>query len=1044
MANKNANANANANTNANATPAYVWKDYINYQETYQKKYGQRTICFMQVGSFYELYSLTNIGYIKDICDLLNITLTRKNKYKEEIDKNNPFMAGVHMDNFSWKFLPILIENNYTVVIIDQQDAPASNLNKSTKTTRERKVSAIYSKATAVFDSNTTITPDANNILCLYFTSEKSCIYLGMSVMDISTGKCYVAEISNQYYSIPEEICRYMESFRPTEIIIYNLINDTEIPEKAITQNIPESILNLAIYHYYTLDDVDNKSDLQKVAYQNQFFKKIYKESGYLSPIEFIDLERQEYARFSFLLLCRFVFQHDEKNISNITIPMKYNDSRYLVIYNNALEQLDIVGDNKSLFAICNKTYTNMGRRELFNRLTAPIIDTCELNSRYDLAESCLQSIEPYAAQLRQLVDVERYSRKLYLKVIHPHELATYIKSLRVIQNIIKINQESAKNVDTDMTVEPLIKYAETYYNLAELEKYKNTDVFTHIFRNGAIPEIDELILPINESFAIFQKMIDQFNDIITRNLGGVMKKGQKDIHASISDSDEDDEDNDENNDEDNDDENTSKSPSYFRVECIENKKKTLRKNGRRMNDRRYAISCSSIHATAVKKFYVANGGHPKLTITKLNKRTVITAEEIETLSDTIVETVLHKEIHFQSILKRIIDIDVAVSTARCIRDYNYCRPQIDTTRNENSYLIAKELRHPIVERNKNDTYFVPNDAEITGNGMLIYGVNACGKSTYMKSVGCAIIMAQAGLFVPAEFFMYKPYHYLFTRITGNDDIRANKSSFEVEMTELRSILKYANKDSIILGDEVCKGTESVSGTAIMAAAIRRFSNRKIGFILTSHMHALTSMKEVISINSIKIYHLIVENNNGKLTYHRKLVAGAGESIYGLEVARCILNDKDLIADALKIRRNMLGLHDDILPIHHSKYNSDVYVDKCQIKDCCERSDLEVHHIRFQSSCNQYGFHDHIPKNVKCNLVVLCHRHHEDIHVRKILHINGFKDTSEGVELDYTFKEPRKPRVSKKSQTQPQPQPQTQTQTQTQPQPQTQPQTLTEE
>ena len=125
--------------------------------------------------------------------------------------------------------------------------------------------------------------------------------------------------------------------------------------------------------------------------------------------------------------------------------------------------------------------------------------------------------------------------------------------------------------------------------------------------------------------------------------------------------------------------------------------------------------------------------------------------------------------------------------------------------------VLNLFRHPIIERINEKKEYIGNDIELSEKGILLYGVNSSGKSSLMKAVGLNIIMAQSGMFVPAHEFTYEPYHHIFTRIFGSDNIYKGLSSFAVEMIELRNILKRSNKFSLILGDEICNGTESISG-----------------------------------------------------------------------------------------------------------------------------------------------------------------------------------------------------------------------------------------
>ena len=178
-----------------------------------------------------------------------------------------------------------------------------------------------------------------------------------------------------------------------------------------------------------------------------------------------------------------------------------------------------------------------------------------------------------------------------------------------------------------------------------------------------------------------------------------------------------------------------------------------------------------------------------------------------------------------------------------------------------SYIMAKELRHPIIERLDQSTIYIPNDIsignndEITQNGMLLSGTNASGKSSLMKAVGLNIIMAQAGFFVAASEFTYHPYQRLMTRILNADNIFRGESSFAVEMGELRGILKRADCNSLVLGDELCSGTENTSAQSIFASSVIHLNKRDCSFIFATHLHQLTSMPEIMELARVKSFHL---------------------------------------------------------------------------------------------------------------------------------------------------------------------------------------------
>lgn len=353
----------------------------------------------------------------------------------------------------------------------------------------------------------------------------------------------------------------------------------------------------------------------------------------------------------------------------------------------------------------------------------------------------------------------------------------------------------------------------------------------------------------------------------------------------------------------------------------------------------------------------------------------------------------------------ITRIDYLNSCVLLSQKKGYTRPSIKEQKN--SFVSATKIRHPIVERIIDHEY-IPHDISI-GNedlkGMLIYGLNSAGKSVLMKSVGLCIIMAQSGLYVPADSFNFSPYHSLMTRITGNDNIFKGLSSFGIEITEINSILKRSNQNTLIIGDEICRGTEHVSGNALVASTIIRLAKLDPTFIFTTHLHEIMSLKKIKEIPNVKAYHLKVtyDTKTETLVYDRKLTPGCGEPIYGITVAKYIIQDKEFIDIATEIKNELLDNYNSMISGKKSKYNKDVYVYECNVchtKDNVSLTNLETHHINFQKDCDEHDVvksKKHIKKNDKGNLVILCQSCHDKIHHGN-LKITGYVKTSKGNQL----------------------------------------------
>ena len=311
---------------------------------------------------------------------------------------------------------------------------------------------------------------------------------------------------------------------------------------------------------------------------------------------------------------------------------------------------------------------------------------------------------------------------------------------------------------------------------------------------------------------------------------------------------------------------------------------------------------------------------------------------------------------------------------------------------DNVGFVAQDLRHPIIERINDKFPYVANDVELNGSGMLLYGVNSSGKSSLMKSIGLATIMAQAGMYVPAGAMEFTPFDHIFTRIPAGDDIFKGQSTFVKEMCELRNIFRRATDRSLVIGDECCFGTESISATSIVAAGIHTLAKRRACFVFATHLHTLMDIEQVTSLENLKVYHLevIYDRALKTLVYNRKLTPGSGSSVYGLEVCRSLNMDPEFMDLAETIRDGLSRVE-----LKNSVYNKDLVVGMCEV--CKKEPAEEVHHIRQQKDADKEGFFESYHKNVKHNLVPLCEGCHHRVH-RGELVIEGYIATGEGVRL----------------------------------------------
>jgi DNA mismatch repair protein MutS len=979
----------------------IIKQYFDYQLKYESIYGKdKTLVLIQIGSFYEAYATEQSGYnLKEISELLNIVYTQKDKSVKEISLKNPIMVGVPTVALS-KYLKILVDDGYTVIIIDQVTPPPNP---------ERKVTGIYSSGTYIEEQNI---PDSNNIVSVYIEEEKqmdgSYLYaIGLSSIDLTTGHNYVHESAGKSDDDKislDDACKFIKMYMPKEIIItVSLSTDKErdqSKEKLLTY------LDIGNNKYIYNNDV--KKCFKKISYQNNFLLKIFPETGMLSALEYIDMEKKPYAVISYMILLDFAYNHNENIIKNINKPIAIENDKHLILENNAILQLNILKTDsletrnkkyQCLFDVVNNTSTALGRRLLKDTLVNPLTSKNILEKRYNLIEYLIKDnlyikVEEF---LKGVSDIERLQRKLSLKMLHPSEFynlhTSYTNILKIMQ-ILKGNKEiSITSYEQTKFLELINEYSKIF-NLDEINKYHINDITGSFFINGYCTEIDELQLEISDCLSF----MDKFRLTLEKFMVG--KKDKDTIHIQ-------------NNDRD----------GYYlnltglRADALQ--KELSKVKHIMVGDNKIKIS-DIIFKKLVK-------GNTKIFLQMMNEK----SEKIVVLKDKMRNIVKNEYINvleilyekykntFITITRFIEELDFLKSGAKTAVLHNYCKPIIGdnhstkglahSTKGMKSYIKAKNMRHPIVERIQQDTEYVPNDITLgydnNIDGMLLYGLNSSGKTVLMKAVGISIILAQCGLYVPCKEFEYNPYNLLFARITGNDNIFKGLSSFALEMVELRAILKRSTRNTLIIGDEICRGTEQTSGNSIVASTIIHLAKQKSSFIFASHLHDIPKMKRIKELNNVKSYHLKVDydEKTNNLIFNRKLNEGSGPDVYGLTVAKYLIKDFDFIQLAEHIKKEMVNEPEILIADKQSIYNKDVYMNNCKI--CLSYDDLDTHHINFQKDCEN-GFvkkKEYIRKNAECNLVVLCKDCHKQVHNGTLM-IYGYENTSNGKNLKYEYVE----------------------------------------
>ena len=955
--------------------------YFDLQRYFEEKYGNDTVVFMEIGTFYEVYEVNNdeeqIGKAKEIAELLNIQLTKKNKNIIENSDRNPLLAGVPAVSFERYLNRLIQEQKYTVIVVKQKGNPPKI---------SRYIAQIVSPGT---NFEHIVDNDENYIVSLAIDKYRGMYSVGYSAIDVTTGKSWLYEThstsEDPSYAL-DEVFNLLNVYRTSEIVITFL--DGIDDQRHVMQylEIPEH------YHYA----VNNQRP--KIEFQNRLFGEVYQVESLLSPIEHLDLERSPMITESLAILIHFVIEHDYHIVQKMSTPHLIDNRRFMYLGNNALEQMGIISKDRrefTLLKMLDRSATAIGRRLLKERLLNPIMEEVELNRRYNLIERVSSHVRYLDEMMRGVYDLERLSRRLNLGRLHPFEMNHVYDSMLAVKELMLYvkKHKIQKTPFHESEVEEFLRDISKSIDLDVSRRFTNNTVDENFLMSGVDESIDTLVKENSVMLVAFKDIMKRIEELL----------------ASV---------------------NAGSSNRLVTLGLLE-------KEG-------YYISLSKNRYSLIESEFKKEAFFLSYNVKKLTNSVKITSAFTDELSDKIMKNrrkivtlVKEKYVNLQALYERrysllfdrviayVSDLDVGVSSSKVAQAYKHSRPMIVEAKEDENFMQIMQLRHPLIEIQERGGLYVPNDIVMGNreymdlphpesvmlevgvhdghdiNGVLLYGINSSGKSSLMKSIGIATLMAQSGFFVSAAVMKFSIFDSLFTRIVSKDNLAKGLSTFAVEMLELKNIFNRATTRSLVLGDEISHGTETLSGVAIVASAIKKLANTRCLFLFATHLHQLSTMQEITILDNVVDLHLSVEYDEEKdsLIFNRVLQAGSGSSIYGLEFAKSLHMDSEFLEEANAIRKRLSNDFDELellVKKKTSKYNKELYVTKCII---CGAMAEDVHHISQRSLADEAGFIGHFHKDNKHNLIPLCKEHHKLIHEGK-LQVNGFVMTSKGLELKF--------------------------------------------
>lgn len=995
-------------------------DYFEKTKHYKEEYGEKTLVLMQVGSFFEVYGIqdpksgkisgSNICEFSRICDL---NIAEKNIC---VGNQNVIMAGFSLSVID-KYLKKLQDSSFTVAVYTQ-DEQAKNTTRS--------LAGIYSPGTFFHIESTKIT---NNIICIWVHTidmkssllnkilkvekggSNKMIYCGIANIDIYTGSSSIFEFSENYIKNPttfDELERFISIYNPSEVVIVGNICENEMELIINYANIRcNSIHLISLLDRNNENNENNKTtnffkqaiNCEKQIYQKEvldkFFPNKYENSNLLT-----EFYQKIYSTQAYCFLLDFVYQHNPNLVNKIRTPIFENCSDRLILANHSLKQLNIIDDDNdyngkysSVEKMLNHCLTPMGKRRFAYDFLNPTTISQHLQSEYDNISHILETyssinMDQLRNKMSTIKDINKVNRQIIMKKISPKTLCQVWKNLFTIKELfdelqkdnplmcyLEKSNNNIKNVS--LYCEKLIEFLEENLNLKLCETIDSIQQFDINFINQGInSELDTNTNLLEESFSILGEIKLFFNNCI----GKTEKKGKTTEFVKLHET-----------------EKNSFSLVATKRRCL-----ILKESIKNMQ----ADNVVKIEYKNDKTFHLKFNKESITFTTQSNSNDTIISQQISNLCKNITNvkvklkdiinnvyiSILEKFEKFQNEIDTIIgfvtSLDVSFSKAYIAKKYNYCKPELKVDENK-SFVNARGLRHCLIEKIQQSEIYVTNDICLGQNnckdGMLLYGTNAVGKTSLIRALGIAIIMAQAGLYVPCSHFIFKPYKYIFTRIIGNDNIFKGLSTFAVEMSELRTILRLADENSLILGDELCSGTESISAQSIFVAGIQQLSKKRSSFIFATHLHEIVDYDEIKSLSTqISLNHMevIYDKVQDMLIYDRKLKDGPGTNMYGLEVCRSLNLPENFLQLAHNIRMKYHPEGSSILTQKTSHFNAKKIMGKCEM--CNDEIGTEVHHLQHQSEADKDGFIRKddgtvFHKNHPANLMTLCETCHQNMH-----------------------------------------------------------------
>lgn len=694
---------------------------------------------------------------------------------------------------------------------------------------------------------------------------------GLSIADITTGDYYVTEVDSERNVIDE-----INKFMPSEIVCN------------------KSFLAIGM-NAYDIDDLKNRLSISVFELEDWYFDEavcldILKKHFSIIDIAGLGISDMNLGVIASGSLLKYLYETQKNSLSHMTKLIPYSSNTFMILDTSTRRNLELCETLRekqkrgSLLWVLDKTKTAMGARTLRNYIEQPLISKDEIIARQKVIEELNQSLitrDELREYLSPIYDLERLLSKISYKSANPRDLIAFKTSLSMLPHIKTIIADFKSPLFMDIhsrldTLEDITQLIEQ----AIMEDPPINIKEGGIIREGYHEEIDKLRNAKTEGKTWLAQMeADEREATGIKNLKIKYNKVFG-YYLEVL--------------------NTYKDlvpEHYVRKQTLANAERYTTDKLKELED-------------------IIMGAEDKLFSLEYNIFTAVRDEIFNQIN------------RIQQTAKAVAQIDVFASLAFVAERNNYVKPKI----NNKGIIDIKDGRHPVVEKMMSDNLFISNNTYLDMNNnrlAIITGPNMAGKSTYMRQTALIVLMAQIGSFVPAKFADISICDKIFTRVGASDDLASGQSTFMVEMTEVANILRNATADSLLILDEIGRGTSTFDGLSIAWAVVEHICNKKIlgaKTLFATHYHELTELEGTLP--GVNNYCISVKEQGDDIVFLRKIIQGGADKSYGIQVAKLAgvpesvlnrakelvleLSNADITAKAKDIANNM-QMGSNVLP-----------------------------------------------------------------------------------------------------------------------------------